>query len=35
MLDGFVVPISTLAPEYQERVREARAQDKGISFITR
>ncbi len=35
MLDGFIVPISKLPPEYQERVREARVQGKDISFRTR
>ena len=35
MVDGFIVPISTLPEEYQIAVREARAEGKDIEFRTR
>ena len=32
MVDGFIMPISELPPEYQEMVKNARAQGKDIQF---
>ncbi len=35
MVDGLIVPLNTLPDEYQEIVRQARAEGKDISFNTR
>jgi len=35
MVDGFMMPVSSLPPEYQEMVREAAKEGKTISFTTR
>ena len=35
MVDGLIVPLDTLPDEYQEMVRQARAEGKDISFNTR
>lgn len=35
MVDGLIVPLDTLPPEYQEMVRQARTEGKDISFNTR
>lgn len=35
MVDGLIVPLDTLPEEYQEMVREARAEGKDISFNTK
>ncbi|MCK9449538.1 MAG: cyclin domain-containing protein [Bacteroidales bacterium] len=34
MVDGLIVPLDTLPEQYQQAVREARAQGKDISFTT-
>ena len=34
MVDGFIVPLNTLAPEFQEMVKEARARGEDIEFET-
>ncbi len=34
MVDGFIVPLTTLPEEYQEMVRQARAEGKDIEFTT-
>lgn len=35
MVDGFMMPISSLPPEYQEMVKEAAKEGKTLSFTTR
>jgi hypothetical protein len=35
MVDGLIVPVNMLPEEYQELVRQARAEGKDISFTTR
>lgn len=35
MVDGFMMPVSSLPPEYQEMVREAAKEGKTLSFTTR
>ena len=35
LVDGFLVPLSSLPEEYQQMVRQARAEGKDISFRTR
>ena len=35
MVDGLVVPVNTLPEQYQQAVRQARAEGKDISFKTR
>ncbi len=35
MVDGLILPLDTLPDEYQEMVRQARAEGKDISFNTR
>jgi hypothetical protein len=35
MVDGLIVPVNTLPEQYQEAVRQARAEGKDISFTTR
>lgn len=35
MVDGFIVSVDTLPEQYQEAVRQARAEGKDISFTTR
>lgn len=35
MVDGLIVPLETLPEEYQEMVRQARAEGKDIAFNTR
>jgi hypothetical protein len=35
MVDGFIVPLDTLPEQYQQAVRQARAEGKDISFTTR
>ena len=35
MVDGLIVPLDTLPEQYQEAVRQARAEGKDISFTTR
>jgi len=35
MVDGLIVPVNTLPEEYQQAVRQARAEGKDISFTTR
>ena len=34
MVDGFIVPLNTLAPKFQEMVKEARARGEDIEFET-
>jgi hypothetical protein len=35
MVDGLIVPVDTLPEQYQQAVRQARAEGKDISFTTR
>jgi len=35
IVDGFIVPLDTLPEQYQQAVRQARAEGKDISFTTR
>jgi hypothetical protein len=35
MVDGLIVPLDTLPEQYQQAVRQARAEGKDISFTTR
>ncbi len=35
MVDGFIVPVSSLPPAYQQMVKEAREAGKDISFTTK
>ena len=35
MVDGFFVPVATLPLEYQQIVRQARAEGKDISFTSK
>lgn len=35
MVDGFLVPISSIPPQYQEMVREAAKEGKTLSFTTK
>lgn len=35
MVDGPIVPVDTLPEQYQQAVRQARAEGKDISFTTR
>jgi hypothetical protein len=34
MVDGLIVPLDTLPEQYQDMVRQARAEGKDISFST-
>ena len=35
MVDGFIVPLNTLPIEYQQVVRQARAEGKDITFTSK